>query len=64
MTNATEIVKLYDKQISFIGIARTLGISVKEVLAVLRCAGRIWEPNVCPVCQDSACEVKSSECGK
>lgn len=38
-----EIVGLYDKQISFIGIARTLGITVKEVLAVLRANNRIWE---------------------
>lgn len=22
------------------------------------------KPNVCPVCEDSACEVKSEECGK
>lgn len=38
------IIELYDRQISFIGIARTLDISVKKVIEVLRANGRIWEP--------------------
>lgn len=44
MNTNKEIIQLYDRQVSFIGIARTLEISVKEVLAVLRANGRIWEP--------------------
>ncbi len=36
------IIELYDRQISFIGISRTLGISVKQVIEVLRANDRIW----------------------
>lgn len=38
-----EIIRMYDNQISFIGIAETLDVSVKVVLDILRAAGRIWE---------------------